>query len=139
MLWIGIDCGSNTGLAVWNGRKLIECDTLLIHQAMERVKELAKEGDVKVIFEDARQRTFLPRERSISEYRGKLMGAGSVKRDCSIWGDFCTDNGIPFLAVPPKAGMTKWPSDVFASITGYHGRTSEHSRDAALLVYGKKN
>ena len=120
MLWVGIDCGSHTGFAVWNGEKLIACETLQIHTALSRVAEMAK-----------------PRERSISEYRGKLMGAGSVKRDCAIWEDFCRDLGIDYIPVPPQAGLTKWPADYFNKVTGWKGRTSDHARDAALLVYGK--
>lgn len=137
MIWIGIDCGSHTGFAVWDGKALTECSTLPIHRALFRVLELRNDNDVTVVFEDARRRTYLPRERNVSEYRGKLMGAGSVKRDCAIWEDFCRDNGIDYIAVPPQAGLTKWPSDYFARVTGWKGRTSDHARDAALLVYGK--
>jgi hypothetical protein len=36
----------------------------------------------------------------------------------------------------PQAHGTKWAADYFARVTGFKGRTSEHSRDAALLVYG---
>lgn len=137
MALIGIDCGSHTGFAIWDGKKLVACETLLIHNALFRVAEMSKREKVKVVFEDARKRTFLPRERSISEYRGKLMGAGSVKRDCSIWEDFCRDIGIEYIAVAPRAGLTKWPADYFNEVTGWKGRTSGHARDAALLVYGK--
>ena len=96
------------------------------------------DGPVKVYFEDARQRKWLPKDTSSSEYRGHLMGAGSVKRDSVIWQDALTDWGIPFEMVPPRAGATKWDADTFARITGYKGRTSNHARDAALLVYGRK-
>jgi hypothetical protein len=140
MIWIGIDAGSHTGFAVWNGKEFMKVDTLPIHRALEETKSLVKyygTENVTVVFEDARRRTYLPRERNMSEYRGKLMGAGSVKRDCSIWEDFCTDYGIAFIPVPPQAGLTKWPAERFTKITGWTGRTSEHSRDAALLVYGK--
>jgi hypothetical protein len=40
--------------------------------------------------------------------------------------------------VPPKAGATKWDADTFRRLTGYSGRTSNHARDAALLVWGRK-
>ena len=33
--------------------------------------------------------------------------------------------------------MTKWSAEVFADMTGWKGRTSNHARDAALLVYGR--
>ena len=104
----------------------------------DRVPLDVTDGPVKVYFEDARQRKWLPKDTSSSEYRGHLMGAGSVKRDSVIWQDALTDWGIPFEMVPPRAGATKWDADTFARITGYKGRTSNHARDAALLVFGRK-
>ena len=142
MYCIGIDPGKHTGIAVWNtkGQHFFYIDTLFIHDALHYVRSFSKEGhdDVRVYFEDARRRQYLPKERNASEYRGKLMGAGSVKRDSVIWQDALTDWGIPFEMVPPRAGATKWDADTFARITGYKGRTSNHARDAALLVYGRK-
>ena len=69
--------------------------------------------------------------------KSKAQGAGSVKRDCSIWEDFCKDYGIPFWAKPPVKGATKVSADYFKMVSHYQGRTSEHSRDAAMLVIGR--
>lgn len=138
---VGIDPGKNTGIAIWNTetQSFEALDTVQIHDALLSVFYLLLDhGPVKVYFEDARQRQFLPRERNASEYRGKLMGAGSVKRDSVIWQDALTDWGIPFEMVPPRAGATKWDADTFRNVTGWKGRTSNHARDAALLVFGRK-
>jgi hypothetical protein len=93
--------------------------------------------ELQIVFEDARKRQWLPREKNLSEYRGKLMGAGSVKRDCEIWEEFCENYDIPYTAVPPRKGLTKWDAETFNKMTGWQGRTSNHARDAALLVWGK--
>ena len=142
MRCIGLDPGKNTGIAVWNTetQSFETVDTVLIHEALFAIWDrwAHYDDDVRVYFEDARKRQYLPRERNASEYRGKLMGAGSVKRDSVIWQDALTDWGIPFTMVPPRAGATKWTADTFRRITGYTGRTSNHARDAALLVYGMK-
>lgn len=144
MLAIGIDPGKNTGIAIWDtkAQAFVLLDTMPIHLALDTVRYYGRSIDVpqvvRVYFEDARQRQYLPRERNASEYRGKLMGAGSVKRDSVIWQDALTDWGIPFTMVPPRAGATKWDADTFRRITGYIGRTSNHARDAALLVWGMK-
>jgi len=139
---IGIDCGKHTGIAVWDtiSRSFWMVDTVPIHKALDLVSELdaLHAGQIKVYFEDARQRKWLPKDTSSSEYRGHLMGAGSVKRDAVIWQDALTDWGIPFEMVPPRPGMTKWDAVTFARVTGYKGRTSNHARDAALLVFGRK-
>ncbi|MBR1575873.1 MAG: hypothetical protein IJ654_05415 [Bacteroidales bacterium] len=99
--------------------------------------ERANPGRVRVVFEDARKRRFFQRERTEAEYRGHLMGAGSVKRDATIWEDALTDYGIPFEATPPRRGLTKWDATAFQRATGWTGRTSNHARDAALLVFGR--
>lgn len=139
MIWFGIDPGVNTGLALWQDGELKVVETVNIVRAMARVLAAFNTcHPVTVVFEDARQRQWLPRERNASEYRGKLMGAGSVKRDCEIWEEFCNVYGIKYIALPPRPGMTKWNAETFHNVTGYKGRTSNHARDAALLVYGRK-
>lgn len=134
MLCVGLDTGVHTGFAVWDkGKKqLIELSTLKIHRAMERVRELSVSDEIVVYFEDARLRTWFG-----NAGREALQGAGSVKRDCSIWEDFLTDLGVEFHPVAPKNNATKLNATFFEKITGWHGRTSEHSRDAAMLVFNR--
>ena len=140
MIWIGIDPGTSTGLAVWNStqKELSLMETLPIHRALKRVKKIYDDNcglfDIMVIFEDARQRTWFGKDKNTN---AKLQGAGSIKRDCSIWEDFLTDYEIPFRAVPPQKGCTKWNDKYFKMVTGWKGKTSNHSRDAAMLVFGK--
>lgn len=137
---IGIDTGTHTGIAVYDiaERKLTHVDTKKIHQALlfvlDFIKTCEKEGS-SVFFrvEDARQRNwFGPR----SQY--KLQGAGSVKRDSVIWQNFLQDYKQSFEMVAPQKqqGYTKLTQQAFCRLTGYKGRTSEHARDAAMLVFG---
>ena len=120
MIWFGIDPGVNTGLALVEDGELKVVETVTIVQAMARVLAAFNTCQpVTVVFEDARQRKYLPRERNASEYRGKLMGAGSVKRDCEIWEEFCKQYDLGCIAVPPRPGMTKWDVETFARVTGY--------------------
>ncbi|MEG0499519.1 MAG: hypothetical protein RR550_00175 [Rikenellaceae bacterium] len=136
-LYIGIDTGTNTGLAQWDCtiKQLTVVRTLKIHEALSLVKDLhTLHGDsLFVRFEDARLRKWFAKAG-----REKLQGAGSIKRDCVIWQEFLTDNRIYFEAVAPRDNMTKLPSDVFKKMTGWKGKTSEHSRDAAMLVFNYK-
>lgn len=141
MIFIGIDPGTHTGLAVWDSRKgqFLKLVTLPIHKALDEVAEwqivCSAEGQqLFVVFEDARQRTWFGQEKRTS---AKLQGAGSIKRDCSIWEDFCRDKAIAFRAVPPMKGGTKRGEDYFKLLTKYEGKTSNHARDAAMLVFGK--
>ena len=143
MIYIGIDPGTHTGMAVWDSRekKFLSLETLPIHLALEKVKEMSLpfwhmgkfyNMHIQVVFEDARQRTWFGH----GDTNAKAQGAGSIKRDCSIWEDFCKYYDISFQAKPPVKGATKVTSDYFKAVSGYKGRTSEHSRDAAMLVIG---
>ena len=135
MIYIGIDTGTHTGVAIWDAKyKLfVDITTLKIDEAFEIIllyKE-AEKDDIFVKFEDARLRKWYG-----NSGREKLQGAGSIKRDCVIWEDFLKRKKIQYKAVPPKNNTTKLSKEAFMNITKYEGITSEHSRDAAMLVFG---
>ena len=90
MIYIGIDPGTHTGVAIWDNKQqeFIELATIPIHQALLKVKNYYNDNkglsNICVVFEDARQRTWFGRDKNTY---AKLQGAGSIKRDCSIWED----------------------------------------------------
>ena len=133
---IGIDPGTNTGFAVWNitEQRFDEIKCLKIHKAIEEIAFMADLCKLHVTFEDARKRKWFG-----NAGREQLQGAGSIKRDCSIWEDFLTDAKIPFMMVAPMNIKTKLKADAFKRITGWQGQTNEHSRDAAMMVFGLKS
>ncbi len=132
MIIIGIDPGKHTGMAYWNteSKKLLRVEEMLIHQVMNSVDLMHHTADL-VIFEDARLRTWFG-----AKGKEALQGAGSIKRDSTIWEDFLIDRKIPFIAAAPRSNKTKLSSDQFKLITGWEGRTNEHARDASMLVFG---
>ena len=138
MIVIGIDPGMHTGLAVWDtsSRQFLDIRTTNIVDAMDYLRQIREERGIGlVVFEDARQRKWIPRERDMKQVKGRAMGAGSVKRDCSIWEEWCRFYCIDFVASLPRYGMTKLTDAYFRGITGYDRRTNEHGRDAAMLVF----
>lgn len=137
MIYIGIDTGVHTGFAVWHSdtKYLAEVSTYTITQAMEHVKMIADvrgHENVRLYIEDARKRSWFG-----NAGREKLQGAGSVKRDCSIWEDWCKEQDIECVMVPPKHNRTKLPASQFRVLTKWTGRTTEHGRDAAMMVFGR--
>ena len=139
MIYIGIDTGVHTGIAVWDSEKgkFVYLDTLKIHEALDVVLSYAhKDIPLCVRFEDARQRKWIPMSKNMTAELGRAQGAGYVKAHCQIWEDFLMDYQIPFEAIAPRRNVTKLSAEQFGRITGYKGRTSEHARDAAMLVYG---
>lgn len=139
---IGIDPGVSTGIALMGeGGKLARLETMAIDQAMDLVRELNAAGRVDhAVFEDARLRTWYggADARQARSGPGIREGIGSVKRDCVIWSEFLGRQGIPFIALKPAAGSTKWSAEQFKAATGWVGRTSNHARDAAVLILGRK-
>lgn len=131
---IGIDPGTKTGFAVWDldKKEFIEIKTLSIVTAFENVLFWQKARGIKALrFEDSRLRSWFA-----GKGREALQGAGSIKRDCSIWQEFCEYHQIDFEPIKPMKGQTKWNSGTFAKLTKWRQRTSEHSRDAGILVFG---
>ena len=136
MIYIGIDPGTHTGVAVWDSKegKFLSLETMPIHRAMDLVRMARDDNEaIQVVFEDARLRTWFGK----GNVSAKAQGAGSVKRDCSIWEDFLTDMEIPFVTTKPGNVATKVTPSWFRKLTGWEGRCSEHARDAAMLVFGR--
>ena len=134
---IGIDTGVHTGFALWDiqEQRLITCETMQIDEAMESVMFIfASHKNIIVIIEDARLRKFFKGENMAA----KQQGAGSVKRDAKIWEDYLTRLRIDFKLVNPTSQKTKITDEYFKKISKYNGRTSNHARDAAMLVLGYK-
>lgn len=136
---IGIDPGKNTGVALWDSsiHRLYYVQTLGIIKAMELVINLRAEyaGEVQLFIEDARLRKWF--KDSPGGRDKKLQGVGSVKRDCAIWEEFCQHLEISYTMIHPRI-VPKYNSDQFRKLTGHKGRTSQHARDAAMIVYKRE-
>lgn len=130
---IGIDPGVHTGFAIYDGNTL-SLDTLSITRAMGKIIALMQQPDthLHIFIEDARRRKWFG-----NAGREKLMGAGSIMRDSRIWEDFCQEQGLCYTLIAPQQNRTKLSAEQFQRITGYTGQSSEHNRDAAMLVFGR--
>ena len=134
---IGIDCGTNTGLAVWNrSEKQFETlKTFKIHDALFFIKDfIAKQVEFCVFIENPN--TFVGFKGKFAENKSKLQGAGSIKRDYAIWEDFLNDNKITFFPTRLQGNIKKITKEQFFAFTGVKIQTSEHARDAAMIVFG---
>ena len=133
VLMVGIDPGVNTGFAIWDGAKLREVKSAGICEAMMLVQQMHRLGTLhSVVFEDARLRKWYG-----SKGVDALQGAGSIKRDCQIWAEWLGMLDCPYRSVSPQAKGAKVDAALFAKLTGWTGRTNNHGRDAAMLVFGR--
>lgn len=135
---IGIDPGGTTGLCVYHKPdkriKALVSGTIL--DCIYTLDMFYKDITMQALFriEDARLRTWIPRQKTESAERGRREGAGHVKAHCAIWEDYCKRNHIPYELVPPKNNKTKVSADYFKKLTGWEKQTNSHERDAAMLV-----
>lgn len=147
-IMIGIDTGVKTGFALaidykdGKAGQLKDVSTLSITKAMKQVRlSVEKWGieNVKLFIEDARKRTWFGEmdQQQLKSGAGVREGVGSVKRDAKIWEDWCIEEGYLFEMIHPAANQTKYKAPIFKKYTKWEGRTSEHSRDAAMLVFGR--
>lgn len=133
---VGIDPGVTTGLALWEPgpKRLDEVSSMGIVEAMLRVQRIQQAGTLlMVVYEDARLRTYFG-----AKGREALQGAGSIKRDCSVWAEWLAHLGCAYKAVSPRAKGRKLDAGQFERLTGWTARTNEHARDAAMLIFGMK-
>lgn len=131
MIIIGIDPGVKTGIAIWSheGQIFQAIKSRNIIEAMAEVKLIMCVcRDVKLIIEDARMVRFRTDP-------NRAQGAGSVKRDCKVWEEFCEFNKLDYEMKRPNKRITKLKADAFKKLTGWNKQTNEHGRDAAMLVF----
>ena len=136
MLIVGIDTGVRTGIAVWDTelQGFTSIETMTATRAMDKVRSLHGGAEpVMVYIEDARQRSWFG-----TSGPEKWQGVGSIKRDASMWEGFCKENGIVYKMVKPGKKITKLKAKQFKRICGWTGRTSEHARDAAMIVFVRR-
>lgn len=132
-LLVGIDPGTKTGVAVWD---TVNLEWWLIStktqtEVYEMLRELSQNYKLYLRIEEPSKGWYGKNAHK------RLQGAGSVKRDAKIWKENCIQNNWPYQMVKPVKGMTKssLTKETWQKITGYTGRTSNHARDAAMLVF----
>jgi len=131
---IGIDPGTNTGLAVVEHGTLIRVTSMLPCEAEDAIMHYRSLETIHVHVEDTRHLR-LPRalQKAGDSY---LKGVGSVHAEMRRWEQWLKHRAIPHTmrGLSPKmfrTGDAAW----FARVTGYGGRTNEHGRAAAGLVW----
>jgi hypothetical protein len=129
---IGIDCGVNTGMAIVEGGSYVSIQTLTITKAMKTIDILIADGHIVELYvEDPNLRKWYGPNANL-----KKQGAGSVKRDYSIWKTYAKENNIKLHPVHPKDVGSLFDNEVlFKSATKWVKKCSIHARDAARMVY----
>lgn len=130
---IGIDPGQETGLAVLLDGAIAELLTARPAGALELICTLRPR---LVVYEDSRPDTVYPRPGQ--SRRAMLHIARSVgqidlqSRDIE---ELCAREGIECIGVTPLRKGAKLNAKQFAVLTGWTGRSNQHTRDAAKVAW----
>jgi hypothetical protein len=129
---IGIDPGVNTGIAIVQNGYYVSIQTMSITKSIKIIDNILLDGqNVELYVEDPNLRKWYGNNANL-----KKQGAGSVKRDYSIWKTYCKENNINLHPVHPKDVGSLFDNEVlFKSATKWTKKCSIHARDAARIVY----
>jgi hypothetical protein len=143
---IGIDPGVSTGFAVWDirAKKFSLICTLDFWSTIDKIKEYHSHyGDnLLVVIENPNGNKPVFFKKGVKSNAMAIrvgQNVGSNKREASLLIEYCNINGISVKEVVPKGSKNKKgkvTKEYFAKISGYTERTSQHGRDAGMLVVG---
>lgn len=141
MIMIGIDPGKTCGLAVWDCtlQELLKLRSLDFWDTYSDVVHYwNNQGRPLIVFLEwpgGNKPTFGRRKLGKPALDRKAQNVGSNKRTAQLLHSGFTKKGIPVRKVTPK--QQKWTKKTFENITGWTGRSSQHARDAARMVFGR--
>jgi len=144
---IGIDPGSNTGLAVWDpsSQRLAHVDLTTFWGCVEYIESLLNVGlVVEVYLEDPSQARFTYARNSMGGARGARINrnVGKNQRDAELLRERFEEE-TTLHAIPPQVGKgaSKWSAKRIESVLGYPPApqnpfpNNEHVRDALKLLF----
>lgn len=130
---VGIDPGTHTGVAIYRAGRLVELQTIEPHQLVEVIETVMP---ARVVFEDSR--LISPTwKRGVSNAAQLKIArdVGQIDAWCRLIVATCERLQIPAHGISPKAKGAKLSAAQFAVLTGWEGRSNEHSRDAACVAW----
>ena len=136
MIYIGIDPGSSTGVAIWENGKYSLIKTLEFWEAVTLLMDYLDKEITAVIENPNLNPPVFNRGQDYRQAMKIAQNVGMNKRDAQLWIDFFKRAEIPVIEVKPES--SKWTKETFYNFTGYEGQTSQHGRDAGKLVFGMK-
>lgn len=145
---IGLDPGINTGFCLYDktAKKIVKLDTLgfwELFDALEDIKVWIGQEHVTFYIENSalNKPTFAKAGGTTQRKIQKISrNVGSNQRESTLLIEGIRRYGFHVVEIKPtgiKGVKRKWDESTFKKITTHTGRSSQHARDAAMLVFGK--
>lgn len=133
MLTIGIDPGQNTGMAVFDGGRLVQIHTETPLGMVQRLRMMAP---AHVVFEDSRLQSHAwTQVKSRPAALKMARNVGEIDAWCKLIVEVCADIRASALGVSPRNKGAKMGHDAFCELTGWEKQTNQHGRDAAMVAW----
>lgn len=136
MLVVGIDPGKNTGIAIYNtySKAFDEVYTAKFWDAVDLIGGLDRTDTVVIELPSTKHvwHNDATNKRAIQRTG---VNVGSAIREAELLVEYVGRLELPCIIQRPQG---KVDAEKFKRITGWVGRTSQHSRDAGMLCYGYK-
>jgi hypothetical protein len=139
---IGIDAGKATGLAIYDTETgqfdnvysttfwgAISAIDVLIAHSMPGKYELA------AVVELPTTKAVWHKAKSDGAKNRTAVNVGSVIREAELIVEYLENHGIRVIKQHPRG---KVDAAYFKRVTGWHGATNSHSRDAGMMCFGMK-
>lgn len=142
-MFIGIDPDSvKSGVAHWDGQKIVSLQTLSFFDLMEHLK--ANKGQIELVVLEAgwlNQSNFHIASAKAGPRKAAAMGldVGRNQQTGILIAEGCEHMGIPCrLSRPAAKNFWKNSAPLFNQATKWAGKSNPETRDAAMLVFGLK-
>lgn len=148
LYWIGIDPGVKIGYALWSvpDKRIVSLHTFhefnLFRNHLQ-VFNSAWEGQIKVALEDTTLKNHIwdgkgrPSPDEVRKLLKVARNVGMNQGACREIKHLLEWLKISYLAIRPGDSPTKVEEGFFKKLTGWTGKVTEHSMDAAMLVVGR--
>lgn len=142
---VGIDPGKSTGFAVYDRstKKLIELKTLTFWKTVTELDSWVEDcgKGFEVFIENPADVSPTFKKSGVANRRAEnkiSQNVGSNKRDALLLMEYLEIKGIKFTPLSPRGRkMAKMDAEVFQRWCGWSESSSQHSRDAGALIYGR--
>jgi len=131
-IFIGIDPGVKTGLAVMVDSQLKHCSTSSFWSVMDYINTQNHEDLVVYIEKPDTKAVWHTGATSQAAKNRTAVNVGSIIREAELIIARLQALGIETHIIKPKGKVDK---NKFEKITGWTKKTSQHARDAAMLLF----
>ena len=140
MIYVGIDPGRNTGVALSENKKITKYFTTDFWSLIRYVEEFCSPSTHTFVIEDPSLNKSMYARHGIHNKKSEVVArigrnVGSNHEQAYLLIEYLNYNAYTVITCKPTTA--KWSAEQLKAYTGINTRTNEHVRDAIKLVFGR--